>query len=128
MFGLWLRAQASDTFAVSLSHDYGYQKPSRYFGTPLINGQLDESIRKKNYNAEDSLIEYRDNWTQLKLEWDFSDSVTFSNTLYRLSTNRHWRNIESYSHNSGTGLIDRADALEIAHDKGAVRQSFRRRY
>lgn len=117
VFGLGLRAQATDTFAISLSHDYGYQQPSRYFGTPLINGQLNESIRKKNYNAEDSLIEYRDNWTQLKLEWEFSDAVTFNNTLYRLGTNRHWRNIESYSYNSGTGLIDRSDALEIAHDQ-----------
>jgi iron complex outermembrane recepter protein len=117
VFGLGLRAQASDSFAISLSHDYGYQQPSRYFGTPLINGQLNESIRKKNYNAEDSLIEYRDNWTQLKLEWEASDSITFSNTLYRLTTNRHWRNIESYSYNAATGLIDRADALEIAHDQ-----------
>ncbi len=115
--GLGLRAQASDSFAISLSHDYGYQKPSRYFGTPLISGQLDESIRKKNYNAEDSLIEYRDNWTQLKFEWEASDNIAISNTLYRLTTNRHWRNVEAYSFNAGTGLIDRADALEIAHDQ-----------
>ncbi|MCW0233308.1 MAG: TonB-dependent receptor [Ferrovibrio sp.] len=116
-FALALRAQASENFAISLSHDYGYQRPSRYFGTPLINGSLDESIRKKNYNVENSLIEYRDNWTQLKFEWNASDSVTLNNTLYRLTTNRHWRNLETYSYNSGTGLIDRSDALEILHDQ-----------
>lgn len=112
-----LRAQASDDFAITLSHDYGYQEPSRYFGTPLVNGRLDKGLRYKNYNVEDSVVQYRDNWTQLKFEWDASDSVRLNNTLYMLSTNRHWKNLESYSYSAATGLINRSDFLEILHDQ-----------
>ena len=114
---LALRAQASDSFAITLSHDYGFQEPSKYWGTPLVNGRLDKGLRYKNYNVEDSVVQYRDNWTQLKFEWDVSDAVRLNNTLYMLSTNRHWKNLESYSYNAGTGLINRSDFLEILHDQ-----------
>lgn len=114
---LALRADISDSFAVILRNDYGDQKPMRYFGTPLVNGSLDESLRRKNYNASDSAIEYRDNWTQLKMEWDITDTLRLNNTAYMLTSNRHWRNIEDYTFNTGTGLIDRGDYLEILHDQ-----------
>ncbi|WP_341704292.1 TonB-dependent receptor [Ferrovibrio sp.] len=112
---LALRADISDSFAVTLRNDYGNQEPMRYFGTPLVNGALDESLRKKNYNALDSVITYRDNWTQLKMEWEATDALTLTNTSYLLVSDRHWRNIEDYTHNSGSGLINRADYLEILH-------------
>ena len=57
-----VRVQASDTLAWTLSSDYGDRSPSRYFGTPLINGKLDELLRFKNYNVTDSNIRYRDSW------------------------------------------------------------------
>lgn len=114
---LAIRAQASDSFAITLSHDYGYQEPSKYWGTPLVNGRLDKGLRYKNYNVEDSVVQYRDNWTQLKFEWDVSDSVRLNNTLYMLASNRHWKNLETYKYNTGTGLIDRSDFLEILHDQ-----------
>ena len=38
-----VRVQASDTLAWTLSSDYGDRSPSRYFGTPLINGRVDEA-------------------------------------------------------------------------------------
>lgn len=112
-----VRAQASDDFTITLSHDYGYQEPSKYWGTPLVNGRLDKDLRYKNYNVEDSVIQYRDNWTQLKFEWDVSSNVRLNNTLYMLSSNRHWKNLESYSHSATTGLINRSDFIEILHDQ-----------
>lgn len=116
-FSLALRADVSDTFAITLRNDYGYQQPMKYFGTPLVNGRLDESLREKNYNADNTIIEYRDNWSQLKLDWQASNSLKLSNTSYFLTTDRHWRNVESYSFNAATGLIDRSDYLEILHDQ-----------
>lgn len=116
-FSVALRADISDEFVVTLRNDYGYQQPMRYFGTPLVNGRLDESLREKNYNAANSLIEYRDNWTQLKFDWQATDSLKISNTAYFLASDRQWRNIESYAFNSSTGLIDRSDYLEILHDQ-----------
>lgn len=112
---LALRADISDSFAITLRNDYGNQEPMRYFGTPLVNGVLDESLRKKNYNARDSVISYRDNWTQLKMEWEATDALKLTNTSYMLVSDRHWRNIEDYTYNTATGRIDRADYLEILH-------------
>lgn len=115
--GLALRADVSDSLALSLSHDYGYQQPQRYFGTPLINGALDESLRQKNFNVADSLIEYRDNWTRLNMEWQATDNIKVNNITYMLTSDRHWRNAESYTHSAATGLVTRGSYLEIAHEQ-----------
>lgn len=115
-----VRLQAADNLAFTFSNDYSDRKPSRYFGTPLINGMLDDSLRFKNYNALDSRIRYQDNWTQFKAEWDVNDSVTVRNTAYTLTSHRRWRDIESYSFNPATGKIDRSDYIEILHDQTQV--------
>ncbi len=60
---------------------YADRKPSRYFGTPLINGRLDESLRFTNFNVGDSNIHYRDSWTRLKTEWDVNNDVSIHNVL-----------------------------------------------
>lgn len=115
-----VRVQASETLAWTLSADYGDRSPSRYFGTPLINGRLDESLRFKNYNVGDSSIRYRDSWNQLKTEWQVSDSITVHNTLYYLNSQRHWRNVEGYAWNKTTGLIDRSSYIEIFHNQQQI--------
>ncbi|WKA30316.1 TonB-dependent siderophore receptor [Bradyrhizobium roseum] len=115
-----VRVQASETLAWTLSTDYGDRSPSRYFGTPLINGRLDESLRFKNYNVGDSSIRYRDSWNQLKTEWQVSDSITVHNALYYLNSQRHWRNVESYAWNKTTGLIDRSSYIEIFHNQQQI--------
>ena len=90
----------------TLSTDYGDRHPSKYFGTPLINGQLDPATRFKNYNVSDSTIQYQDSWNQVKTEWQVSNGITLRNTLYYLNSQRHWRDEESYVYNARTGLID----------------------
>jgi iron complex outermembrane receptor protein len=115
-----VRVQASETLAWTLSTDYGDRSPSRYFGTPLINGRLDESLRFKNYNVGDSNIRYRDSWNQLKTEWQVSDSITVHNALYYLNSQRHWRDVESYAWNKTTGLIDRSSYIEIFHNQQQI--------
>lgn len=115
-----VRVQASETLAWTLSTDYGDRSPSRYFGTPLINGRLDESLRFKNYNVGDSNIRYRDSWNRLKTEWQVSDSITVHNALYYLNSQRHWRDVESYAWNKTTGLIDRSSYIEIFHNQQQI--------
>jgi iron complex outermembrane receptor protein len=104
----------------TLSTDYGDRNPSRYFGTPLINGQLDERLRFKNYNVSDSTIRFQDSWNQVKTEWQVADGVSIRNTLYYLYSKRHWKEAEIYTHNPATGLIDRGDYLEIFHDQQQI--------
>ncbi|WP_244443087.1 TonB-dependent receptor [Bradyrhizobium sp. Ai1a-2] len=115
-----VRVQAAENLAFTLSNDYGNRSPSRYFGTPLINGAIDDALRFKNYNVLDSAIRYQDNWTQFKTEWDATDGIKVQNTLYYLTSRRHWRDVESYTWNPTTQLINRTNYIEIFHDQSQV--------
>lgn len=115
-----LRLQLAGNFALTLSDDYGDQRPMRYFGTPLIAGRLDDRNARLNYNVADADIHYRDNRTTLKAEWGLADGVAFTSTLYRLTAVRHWRNLETYSWNPAAGQVDRADYLGIDHDQTQI--------
>ncbi|MDO5706342.1 MAG: TonB-dependent siderophore receptor [Paracoccus sp. (in: a-proteobacteria)] len=107
--------QATETLTVSLTHDFAMTRPMAYFGTPLVNGVLDDSIRKNNYNIEDSLVRFRDNFTQLRAEWEINPNVTLSSTLYSLRSDRDWRNVESYF-NPGGDVLMRRDYIAINHN------------
>ncbi|MEN3210900.1 TonB-dependent siderophore receptor [Methylorubrum populi] len=116
--------QATPDLAVTLSHDYGYQEPLRYFGTPLIGGRIDPRLRFQNYNIDGSRIVFEDNWTQLKVEWSPSDDIVIRNTAYRLLSDRHWRNLESYAFVPTTGLIRRTSPIEIFHHQEQIGNRF----
>lgn len=124
-----LRFAPSDTFSITLRDDYGNNRPTEYFGTPLIAGRLDERNRRRNYNVADAELHYRDNRTTLVAEWRPSEALTITNAAYRLTSKRLFKNLESYFYNDGTGLIDRFDNLGIVHDQtqwgdqGSVRLS-----
>ncbi|GJD34163.1 TonB-dependent receptor [Methylobacterium aerolatum] len=116
--------QPSPDLAVTLSHDLGYQEPARYWGTPLVEGRIPDLIRFNNYNVRDAKITWADNWTQLKAEWSPSADITLRNTAYRLTSRRHWLDVEQYAYNRGTGLVDRSDYLEIYHSQEQVGNRF----
>lgn len=118
----------TDDFTLTLRNDFGNNKPTRYFGTPLVNGELDTTIRHENYNVGDSTMRYRDNRTALTMDWRVSDKVSLANTAYYLTSNRIWRNLETYcwiaddgNCPNGVGFgtpgnIYRADNYGIIHD------------
>jgi iron complex outermembrane receptor protein len=110
-----LQWDVSDTLRLSLSYDYGDQNPMEYFGTPLLDGRLDESLREQNYNVSDQKIHYRDAWTRLKAQWQASQNVQVNNQVYWLDTDRRWRNVEEYEFNPDTGEIDRFSYIGILH-------------
>lgn len=124
-----VRLAPTDNFSLTLSDDYSDQKPSRYFGTPLIDGRLDDRNKRLNYNVSDAVIHYKDNRTTLKAEWGLAEGITLTSTAYRLTTDRRWRNLESYcwvaangfcpnQYNSDpfpAGEIYRTDYLGIDH-------------
>ena len=112
-----LRWDATPDLNVTLSYAYGYQRPMRYFGTPLINGEQDDAIRKQNYNVGDSFMRFRDQWTQLDTVWTPNDATTVRTRLYHVQSDRDWRNAERYVYNPGSGLIDRSDNTRITHDQ-----------
>ena len=118
---LW---QVNPDFALTLSHDYAYNEPMAYFGSPLINGRVPKPLRFQNHNVGNGLVAFSDNVTQLKAEWNVSPDVTLRNTAYYLSSNRHWRNVESYAYQPMTGLLRRQDYIQIYHDQEQLGNRF----
>jgi len=112
-----LRWDPSPQWTTTLSYAYGYQRPMRYFGTPLIDGEQRDAVRHENYNVSDSFMRFRDQWTQLDSTWTPNDATTVRARLYRIESRRDWRDAERYVYNPGTGLIDRSDNTAISHDQ-----------
>lgn len=115
-----LRWQATSDLAFTLSSDYGDQRPMAYFGTPLIDGHLDKSLRHENYNIKNHRAQFKDSWNRLKAEWTPNENLEFRNTLYQLHSRREWRNAEVYDWDAGTGLIDRSEYLHIIQSQNQV--------
>ena len=121
-----LRWQATDNMAFTLAHDYGDQRPQNYFGTPLINGQLRDSLRNKNYNVRDDQQHYNDQWTRLTTDWQINDALSASNELYYLKARRRWQNAENYNFDTATQQLSRSGYFGIGHQQEQVgdRQTF----
>ena len=121
-----LRWQASDDLAFTLAHDYGDQRPQNDFGTPLINGQLKDSLRNKNYNVRDDRQHYNDQWTRLTTDWQINDALSASNELYYLKARRRWQNAENYNFDTATQQLSRSGYFGIGHQQEQVgdRQTF----
>lgn len=112
-----LQFDATADLRVTLSHAQGRQKPMRYYGMPLINGEALPALREKNYNVADSTIDYKDRWTELSARWSPNSDLVVRSKLYHIRSDRYWRNAERFIYNPASGLIDRSDNTEIAHDQ-----------
>lgn len=113
-----LRWQAADDLAMTLTTDYGDQQPMAYFGTPLIDGHLDKSLRDENYNVKNHRIQFKDAWNQLKTEWTPNENLELRNTVYLLHSRREWRNVEVYSWNGSQ--IDRSEFIHIIQSQNQL--------
>lgn len=109
--------QPSDDLSVRFSVDYADIDTPPFWGTPLIDGEASRSHRRNNYNFADGRVEYKDMWSRMHVEWNLSPNITFRNDTYFLEAEREWQNLEEYSYNNSTGLIDRAFYLGIIHDE-----------
>ena len=108
-----LGIQAASKFYVTIANDFGYQEPYNYWGSPLIDGQLDRSLRKVNFNVLDGITNYKDNWTHVKGDWQASPNVSVRMNVTGMNTRRQWRNTEQYTYQPATGLVSRGSYLEI---------------
>ncbi|MEQ8952729.1 MAG: TonB-dependent receptor, partial [Gammaproteobacteria bacterium] len=102
------------------SLDYADIDASPYWGTPLINGGASEDHRRNNYNFSDGRVEYEDGWARVHTEWRIAPNMILRNDSYLLDVMREWQNLEEYSYNNATGLIDRAFYLGIVHEEEQV--------
>ncbi|MFJ4066320.1 TonB-dependent receptor [Pseudomonas sp. NPDC089996] len=121
-----LRFDANDDLSFTLAHERGDAQPANYYGTPLIDGHYRSSLRKKNYNIQNDVQRYHDEWTRLSTDWTISDQLSASNQLYYIKSRRHWRNAENYSWDADREQLERQSYLEIRHNQEQIgdRQTF----
>ncbi len=112
--------QPNSDLNIILSFDYSEVEPSKYWGTPLVNGKIKSSTRENNYNIKDSVIEYKDWWPRVGVEWQLSENIVLRSDTYYLSADRRWRNVEEYVYNPNSDLVDRAFYLEILHEVSQI--------
>lgn len=117
-YSLALAARPSRDLTVTVSLDGGHNDDARYFGTPLLNGQLDHRLIHTSFNVDDAIVKYNDNMWRAKVEYRVSDDVQLRNETYYLTSKRHWRNSEYYYFDTPTTVVrDGFSFLEILHDQ-----------
>ncbi|MDZ3991067.1 TonB-dependent receptor [Pseudomonas sp. Teo4] len=121
-----LRFDASDDLSFTLAHERSDAEPANYFGTPLIDGHYRSSLGKKNYNIDNDVQRYHDEWTRFTTDWTLSDQLSASNQLYYIKSRRHWRNAEAYSWDPDRDQLLRQSYLQIKHNQEQLgdRQTF----
>lgn len=115
-YALALSARPTSDLTATFSLDGGVNDDSRYFGTPLRAHQFDSSIRRINYNVADARVRYDDRLWRAKVEYQASPNVRLRNETYHATSDRHWRNAESYGFDRTGSSVLREDYLEIRHD------------
>lgn len=119
----------TDDLKITASADYFKDDISAYYGTPLIdrsvarrptdavsspNGLvLDRSIRYKNYDFEDSVMESESLWLRSAADYKLSSNWTFRNELNYYHADRLWKDADFYTYSAG--LITRGTSY-ISHD------------
>lgn len=101
---------------VSFLLDAGHNDDATYYGTPLINGRLDDRLRRTSFNVNDAVVNYNDKVWRAKVDYQLADNISLRNETYYLTSKRHWKNAESYAINP-SGSFTRGSYLEILHDQ-----------
>lgn len=116
-YSLAFAVRPTSDLTATFSLDGGVNNDARYFGTPLRARRFDNSIRRINYNVSDAVVRYDDRVWRAKVEYQVSPDIRLRNETYHLTSDRHWRNAESYAFDSIGSSVVREDYLEILHDQ-----------
>lgn len=109
--------QASDQLELALSAEHFADDAEGYFGSPLINGRLDERLRETNFNILNDRLDMRVNWLRARLNWQINDALALRVQGFGNDEQRDWRNTEAYTADPVTQTVSRADYLEVTHQQ-----------
>jgi iron complex outermembrane receptor protein len=76
-----------------------------YYGTPLINNEVDERVRFINYNMRDERNEAKNNYGRIDAEMLLPHGWVVSNSLFAATQDVEWREYESVQYIPATGLV-----------------------
>lgn len=116
-FSSALRYDVSEQLAVTLYAEALTDDINAYFGVPLVNGRLDERLRRANYNVADNVMKSETYWLRLKAEWTPNEQVRVSNLHYGAIANRDWKNAEGYDFDPLAGRVTFRDLGIIEHEQ-----------
>lgn len=103
-----LKVDLTPSLSVTLMYDGSDENTSAYFGTPLINGVIDQRTRRLNYNVSDANTRFQNSWARVSIEWQAAPGVNVKNELYHLNTDRDFRNLENYTFRPDAGRVERS--------------------
>ncbi|QPJ62501.1 MAG: TonB-dependent receptor [Candidatus Nitronauta litoralis] len=134
---LW---RPNDRFDVKFQYDFLDDDLANYWGTPLVSQAfatqplsgvistkdgrtLDRRMRFLNFNVADHLAESTQHFTRGDISFKATNEIQLKNTFYYFDAERAWANSETFSFNSGTGLIDR-DRFFVGHEQVTLGNRF----
>jgi iron complex outermembrane receptor protein len=89
-----------------------------YYGTPLVNGKIDRSLRDINYNnLTDNVYESDTTWLRANLEWHATPDIEVRNQMYYYDSFRNWRDVNDFKYNAGAvPTVTRTTWSDLDHD------------
>lgn len=76
---------------------------------------IDAALRDTNFNVTDGVLDSDTTWVRSRLDYQWGESLTFSNELNRYRSDRNFINAEMFDYQPATGLIARSTGI-ITHD------------
>lgn len=109
----------SDTLKLTLELDKMQDDVDNiYYGTPMVNGKIDRSLRRVNYNnLNDNIYKSDSTWLRANLEWQATPDIEIRNQMYYYDSFRDWRDVEDYTYNArAVPTVTRASWGNLDHD------------
>lgn len=93
-----------------------------YYGTPLVNGKIDPSLRRVNYNnLTDNVYASDTTWLRANLEWQATPDIEVRNQTYYYDSFRDWRDVDDYTYIAGAvPTVTRRTWADLDHDHQLV--------
>jgi iron complex outermembrane receptor protein len=101
-----LRYNITENLTLNVNGSWTQDYTESYYGTPLINGQIDPRTRFLNYNMQDNLAKSRNRFARATFDWRLSSSWNLRNYTFLSTHTLDWRNFEGYTYNPTTQLVD----------------------
>lgn len=89
-----------------------------YYGTPLVNGKIDASLRRVNYNnLTDNIYASDTLWLRANLEWQATPDILVRSHTYGYDAFRNWRDVDDFTYIAGAvPTVRRNTWADLDHD------------
>ena len=93
-----------------------------YYGTPLVNGKIERSLRRINYNnLTDNVYASDTTWLRAQLEWQAAPDLLVRSQTYSYDSFRNWRDVDDFTYIAGTTpTVRRNTWADLDHDHQLV--------